>query len=170
MADHKKAAPRIRKWEGGFSDNPLDKGGATMKGVTLRTYREFYGRDKTVADLKRITDTEWDHIFKRGYWDVIKGDEIESQSIADVMADWVWMSGTRYPVRCLQRILGVADDGIVGKRTIEAINTYKDKRVLFEKILARRRQYYDNLVRSNPRQRVFLNGWLNRLSDFNWLG
>ena len=60
MANHKILAPFILSHEGGFSNNPKDPGGATMRGVTLATSRSVYGSKKTVADLKRITSAEWD--------------------------------------------------------------------------------------------------------------
>ena len=56
MADYTKLVPFIRKWEGGFSNNPKDKGGATNNGVTLATYRMVYGKNKTVDDLKNMSD------------------------------------------------------------------------------------------------------------------
>lgn len=46
----------ILSWEGGFVNDPRDPGGATNKGVTLAKFREIYGKDKTVNDLKKITD------------------------------------------------------------------------------------------------------------------
>lgn len=35
MADYKLLVPFIRKWEGGFVNDPYDKGGATNAGVTI---------------------------------------------------------------------------------------------------------------------------------------
>ena len=58
MADYRKLVPFIKKWEGGFSNHPNDKGGATNKGVKLSTYRMVYGKDKTVDDLKNLTESQ----------------------------------------------------------------------------------------------------------------
>lgn len=44
----------ILSWEGGFANDPDDLGGATNSGVTLSTYRMYYGQDKTVEDLKKM--------------------------------------------------------------------------------------------------------------------
>lgn len=57
------------KHEGGFSNHPEDPGGATMKGVTLTTYRKYKPK-ATVADLKAITDSELQIIYRNGYWDI----------------------------------------------------------------------------------------------------
>ena len=45
MAKVELLAPTIFKWEGGFVDDPLDRGGATNKGVTLSTWKQC-GYDK----------------------------------------------------------------------------------------------------------------------------
>lgn len=109
------------RWEGGFVNDPADAGGATNKGVTIGTFRQFYGKDATVEQLKNITDAQWMHIFKKGYWDRWKADEINSQKIADILVGWVWGSGV-YGIKIPQRILGVKEDGIVGQKTLQAVN------------------------------------------------
>ena len=167
MADYTKLIPIIKKWEGGYSNNPLDKGGCTNKGVTISTYRYYYGRSKTCSDLRKMTDDQWNYIFKKGYWDRYKADSINNQSIANLCVDWLWTSGV-YGIKYVQRILGVADDGIVGSKTIAAINGYPSQKDLFGKIWARRKKHFDDIVKKNPKQKVFLNGWYNRLNAFKW--
>ncbi len=62
----------VRRWEGGYVDNPNDKGGATNKGVTLGTYtrwRAAHGQPvPTKADLQALTDAEAKQIFYEWYW------------------------------------------------------------------------------------------------------
>ena len=64
MADSSILKPFILSFEGGYSNKKSDRGGATMKGVTLETFRKVYGASKTASDLKKITDEQWHHIFK----------------------------------------------------------------------------------------------------------
>ena len=45
MAKIELLVPKILKWEGGYVNDPLDKGGATNMGVTLETWRNV-GHDK----------------------------------------------------------------------------------------------------------------------------
>ena len=87
MANYLLLVPKIKQWEGGYSNHPMDTGGPTMKGVTLATYRRFYGASKTSEDLKKITDQQWASIFKVGYWDKLRADSIVNQSIADICVD-----------------------------------------------------------------------------------
>ena len=169
MADVNKLAPFILKWEGGFVDDPLDLGGATNKGVTLSTWRQV-GYDKTgdgiidVQDLKLLTDKEViEKVLKPHYWDRWKGDKIKSQSVANILVDWVWASGA-YGIRIPQRMLGVKVDGIVGSKTLAAVNA-RNSKDLFQELKQERHDYISRIVKSRPQNKRFEGGWRNRLND-----
>lgn len=170
MADYRKLVPFIRKWEGGFVNDPLDKGGATNMGVTIATYRN-YRKQKgysatTVDDLKRMTLIEWQEIFKRLYWNRWRADEIGSQSVANILVDWVWASGV-WGIKIPQRILGASIDGVVGPATLATLNS-KDARTAFDAIMAARVQFIDDICRKTPANERFRRGWLNRLNDIKF--
>jgi len=171
MAKSEKLVPIIRKWEGGYSSDPTDLGnngtGCTNSGITLTTFRKYYGSKMTCKNLRMMATSQWNYIFKKGYWDKWKADEIESQSIANLLVDWYWNSGT-YGIKYPQEILGVVADGIVGKKTIGAINGYKDKKELFTKLWERRKKHYEDIVKRNPSQKKFMKGWMNRLNSFTF--
>ena len=170
MADMNKLIPFIFKWEGGWSNHKNDKGGATNMGVTIATWKR-HGYDKNrdgvidVKDLKLITKEDAVRIL-RIYWNKWKADQINNKSIANILVDWVWGSGAN-GIKIPQRILGVKQDGIVGPKTIEAINKYEQK-TLFDKIHKAREQYFRDICRRDSTQYVFLNGWLNRLNNFKF--
>ena len=164
MASYTKLIPIVLKWEGGYAGN-IDGMTCTMKGVTLAAYRKFFGKNMTCKDLKEITQAEWDLIFKEGYWDRWRADEIENQSIANLLVDWCWASGI-YGIKLPQRVLGVKDDGIVGRKTIAAINDYPDQEELFNKLWARREKHFRDIAKNGKEK--FLKGWLNRLNDFKY--
>lgn len=166
MADFGKYAPLLIRLEGGYVWHADDKGGPTNAGVTLRTYQDFYGEDKTKEDLKDIPYGEWCHIMKVGYWDRCKADKIENQSLAELIADWCVNSGTT-GIRKVQEIVGCKPDGIVGPITLSMINS-ADAESLFERIWNARHQFYINIVKKNPSQKVFMNGWMNRLNSFEY--
>lgn len=125
MADVKKLAPFILKWEGGFVNDPDDLGGATNMGVTMATYKVYCKRkgrpEPAIDDLKHLSNDEWIDILKSLYWDKWKADQIKSQSVANILVDWVWASGN-YGIKIPQELLGVTADGIVGKNTLAAVN------------------------------------------------
>ena len=171
MANYLELVPIIKKWEGGWSVDPRDKGnvggGCTMSGVTLATFRSVYVNKKTCADLKKLTNAQWNLIFRVKYWQRWKADEIKNQSIANLLVDWLWVSGA-WGIKYPQRVLGVVDDGIVGAKTIAAINNYKNQEQLFNKLWAKRKAHFEGIVSANPSQKVFLKGWLNRLNAFKF--
>lgn len=167
MADYKKLIPIIKRWEGGFANHPNDPGGATNSGITLTTFRSVYGKSKTVQDLKNMTNEQWEYIFKTRFWDRWKADDIDNQAIANLLVDWLWASGI-YGIKYPQSVLGVKVDGLVGLKTLAAINYNPNKRDLFNKFWQRRKKHFDDIVRNRPASKVFYKGWMNRLNDFKW--
>lgn len=168
MANINVLAPFILSWEGGFSNHPADRGGATNKGVTMATWRQM-GYDKDgdgdidVTDLRQLTDADVvNKIMKPHYWDRWHADDIQDQSVANMVVDWVWSSG-RHGITNVQSLLGVDVDGIVGKNTLTALNA-QDPYVLFSHIKKQREKFIEKLVRRNPSQKVFRAGWLRRIS------
>lgn len=170
MADPKKLIPFILKWEGGFVNGPDDLGGATNKGITIGTFGEYRKRKglppPTVNDLKNLSDKDWYEIFKTLYWDRWKADEIKSQSVAAILVDWVWASGVRGIMRP-QRILGVSPDGIVGVKTIAALNA-ADPKKLFDAIKADRAKFIDEICKARPKNEKYRRGWMNRINAIKY--
>lgn len=159
-------APFILSWEGGFVNNPNDHGGATNKGVTIATW-QAQGYDKNgdgridVKDLKMISENDAVRIMRLNFWNRWNADEIEDQSIANMLVDWVWGSG-KYGILLPQRMLGVTADGIVGMRTINALNRQKPQE-FFARLRQKREQYLRGICVSRPVNKSFLDGWLHRL-------
>ena len=165
MANYKILTPFVRYYEGGFSNNMNDPGGATMRGVTLATFRAVYGKSKTVAELKNITDAQWDNIFKSYYWDKCKADLLDNQSIANMLVDFAWHSGVSTAVKKIQKIVGVDDDGIMGRVTIGAVNGYYRGSVsVFDALKAARM----NFLRTRQNWNSFKNGWTKRVEAIKY--
>lgn len=167
MADIKKFLPKVFKVEGGYANIPGDAGGPTNKGVTIATFRQYYGEEKTVDDLKKMTTEQVSKIYKDLFWDKCKGDDIKSQSVAELLVDFAVNSGVKTAVRKIQRLVRVTDDGILGKVTVGAINN-KNPQTLFNELYDVRVAYYKQLVARKPSQKKFLNGWLNRLKTYTF--
>lgn len=162
MAEFNLYAPLLHSLEKGISNRSSDRGGFTVDGVTLTTFRQFYGQDKTKDDLRNMTRPMWRHIMKSGYWDVCKADKINDQRIAELIVDWCVNSGTAR-IRDVQTIIGVKPDGAVGPITLAAING-DDPKELYRRLMTARKGWYEKIVLRNPSQRVFLKGWMNRLT------
>lgn len=161
----------VLSFEGGYVNDPKDRGGATNKGVTIATWKaQGYDKDGDgdidVNDLKKITDADAINIMRKNYWNRWKADDIRDQSIANTLVDWVWGSG-KYGITIPQQMLGVNADGVVGPKTLAALNAQNPK-AFFVKLQARRETYLRNLVKNNPSQKRFLNGWLRRLKNIGY--
>ena len=174
MASIKVLASFLLSWEGGFVNDPKDRGGATNKGVTLATWRKV-GYDKDgdgdidVSDLKLISvDDAVKRVLKPYYWDKVCGDKINSQAIANLMADWAYNSGASRPVKAVQTLLKCVPDGIMGNKTLGAINGYSNPQELFNRLWNERRAFYQGIVARNPSQSKFLKGWMNRINGITY--
>lgn len=165
MAKSEILKPFILSFEGGFVNDPNDRGGATNKGVTIATYRHVFGKDKTVADLKNITDKEWDMVYRSQYWYQMRADDIADQSIANLMVDFAWTSGVARASKYLQRAVGAKQDGIVGAKTLHAVNA-TDPKALFKTLHTQREAYIRSIAKGT--QRKFLRGWLRRLDGIQY--
>ena len=184
MADFDLYAPTLMRWEaripkhpeglsanelfeyakkGGWVKDPKDRGGATMVGVTIGTFKTYFGKSMTEEDLRNITYPQWRLIMKR-YWDRCKADEIENQSIAEIFVDWHINSGVS-AIRKVQSFFGIRVDGIVGPQTLKYLNS-PNREVIFNRLKSARESYYRKIVINNPSQGRFLAGWLNRNNYF----
>jgi len=156
----------------GFANDPDDLGGATMCGVTLATFTDYCRRKgyprPTIVRLKAIKYKEWLEILKTMFWDKWKADQINNESIALILVDWVWGSG-KYGITIPQKAIGVTADGIVGPKTIAAVNA-KDPKQLFDLIRKERLAYIERICRSRPTNLKYKRGWLNRLNDIKFKG
>jgi lysozyme family protein len=110
----------VLKYEGGFVNDPHDPGHATNKGITLATFRQYVKPDGTVGDLKRITDKQVALVYRKHYWDEIKGDDLPDGVDFSVF-DFAVNSGPARAARFLQEVAGVKADGQIGPKTIAAV-------------------------------------------------
>lgn len=155
----------------GYANDPDDLGGATMVGVTLATYTD-YCRKKgypcpTIERLRGMTYAQWLDILKTMFWDRWRADEIANQSIAEILVDWVWASG-KYGITIPQQVLGVTVDGVVGPKTLAAVNLQNPAQ-FFARIVAERKAYIDRICASRPVNNKYKRGWLRRLNAITFL-
>lgn len=153
-------------------DDPADKGGLTKYGVTLQEWiDDGYDKNKDGhidgLDLRAITEDDAAIIAKKYYWDVVKGDQINNQSIAEFIADWAYNSGTKNIILKIQHLVALKPDGIVGPKTLELLNTAPQED-LFNKLKQRREDFYNAIVRADKTQAKFLKGWLIRNNSFKF--
>lgn len=137
-------------------------------GVTIGTWRSV-GYDKDgdgdidVDDLHLLDKEDViERVLRPYYWNRWRADEILNQSVANILVDWVWASGT-HGIKRPQRILGVTPDGIVGPKTLAAVNSM-DPMELHFRIKNDRIKFIDEICQRDPSQERFRKGWMNRIN------
>lgn len=149
--------PRVLGSEGGWSDNPADPGGATMKGVTLAVFEQFKGRACTKDELRHISDADLASVYRESYWLAAHCDKM-SHGVDYIVFDAAVNSGPGRAVKTLQAAVNVAQDGAFGPRTAAAIMNTGGADTIRE-FSAQREAFYRGL-RTFP---TFGRGWLARL-------
>ncbi len=151
----------------GIANDPADRGGATLVGVTIGTYKDYCRRNgrniHSSVDFSKLNYEEWLDILKTMFWDRWQADQITDQRVAEMLVDWVWTSGS-YGITLPQRVLGVIADGIVGQKTLYAVNA-RNPAELFESLKRERITYTNRICQSRPANAKFRSGWLRRINS-----
>ncbi|SED22148.1 Predicted Peptidoglycan domain-containing protein [Tenacibaculum sp. MAR_2009_124] len=174
MASYELFKTSIEAAEGGFQLLKNDKGNynsrkelvGTNHGVSAKFYERVIGRPPSVEDMKSLTKAESHILFKNEFWDKVRADEIQSQGVAEIIADHAINANPRVTAKIVQRTLNnyfgksLAVDGAIGSQTLQAINSVDDK-LLFEKIADGRLAYYKSL----SDYRYFAKSWTSRVYE-----
>lgn len=148
--------------EGGYVNDPLDRGGETKYGISKRSY--------PYLNIKLLTLRQAQEIYHRDYW---LPEFEDSPAIAVELFDISVNMGKRSAIKILQRALNLmnrngknfrdlAVDGIIGRNTMAAYNSV-DKSILLKVLNGLQFMRYVEIVERNPSQERFFNGWMKRV-------
>lgn len=140
----------ILKHEGGYVNDPDDPGGETNFGISKRQY--------PTLDIKTLTAEQAKTIYFVDYYSH-HIDDIISDRVALMLFDFSVNAGPNRAIRFMQEIAGASPDGIVGPKTVAAINS-SDQVKLIRDYGIRLALYYVSLGTDK-----FLFGWYKRLFD-----
>lgn len=147
------------QWEGGWSNHKADPGGATMRGVTQRVYNAYRtAHNKPIHSVYYITDAEVGDIYRRQYWDVVRGDQLPI-GIDLAVFDHAVNSGPVAAIKMLQRSVGVTADGNFGLVTLNAVQRAKPRELVLT--LTKSRQGFLERLKTF---KVFGRGWTRRVT------
>jgi lysozyme family protein len=149
----------VLRHEGGWADHPKDPGGATMQGVTLVTYSNWLGREATKDELRNMPPAHRDEIYRKHYWDKVKGDELP-KGVDLCLFDFAVNSGPKRAVVAVQEALGVNADGALGPMTLGAIQKATPS-ALIPWVIEYRLAFLQRL----PIWDTFGKGWTKRVKD-----
>lgn len=154
MAEFKNCIDKVLINEGGYVNDPSDRGGETKFGISKRAYPN--------VDIKNLTTSEAKVIYKKDYWDKIQGDTIKDDLVAHEIFDTAVNMGVRTSVKLVQMVVGSHPDGIIGEKTLSKINDM-DVQLLVSNFKLSKIARYAYLVKNNPSNRKFFFGWINRV-------
>lgn len=167
MSNANDAIAYVRRNEGGFVDNPNDRGLATNGGISLKFYQQFCDPHATARTIQELSDSDIDNLYHDLFWLKLPYAKLTNQHICNYLFDFCINAGEFHGVQNAQRALQVAnrrltlrDDGLMGDLTVEELNNAS---VAFLPVfMATRVGYYRSLVAAHPDQIIFLSGWINR--------
>jgi len=153
------ALQTVLREEGGFSDHPLDPGGMTNLGVTRRVWEEWTGHPVTVRQMTELTPVKVAPMYRRKYWDKVRGDELPA-GIDLVVFDAAVNSGPGRAAKWLQACVGVDVDGDIGPKTLAAVNAFNATQLIDD--YGRRRLSF---LLDLPTWNTFGKGWTTRIAS-----
>ncbi|MGL5447078.1 MAG: glycoside hydrolase family 108 protein [Rhabdaerophilum sp.] len=153
------ALKHVLRHEGGYADHPSDPGGATMMGITRATLADWRGRSVSKDEVRALSRAEVAEIYRARYWNAVSGDALPA-GLDLVLFDYAVNSGPGRAVRTLQGLLGVAADGLLGPRTIAALDGQAMPSLIQDICNARR-----NFLRNLSTAPVFGRGWMRRVDS-----
>jgi lysozyme family protein len=175
--------------EGGYANNPADKGGETYAGISRNFNPQWSGwaavdraKKQTLVAAKidkilaadRALQREVHHFYETKYWQANRLGELCHQAIADKLYDIGVNMGVDRASRMLQEALNLTNqngkayadidvDGIMGNITIATVNRHPNPKLLLLVLDALQGERYLTNMRNNPSQEVFANAWFNRI-------
>lgn len=167
--DAKAAIKRTLIWEGGWSNDPDDHGGATKYGITQNTLSRWRKSFVSERDVRGLSLSEAEEIYAAWYWDGPGISSLPRQEIREAVYDFGVNSGPNRAIKALQRVVGAYPDGVIGPQTIAAVVSAIDSdgwRYVLDKFCDRRAMFYKSVVRAKPSQVKFLRGWMRRCDAF----
>jgi lysozyme family protein len=161
--------------EGGYANNPADSGGQTYKGVA-RNYNPKWSGWAIVDSILATKpaninaalganaqlQADIQQFYLINYWNANSTGSINDQQIANQVFDTSVNMGVGRSAEFLQQAAGVTVDRVIGPHTLAAVNA-ANPQTLYNKFIALRKQYYQNIIANNPSQAQFKNSWFSRL-------
>lgn len=183
MADFKIAYQETMKVEGGYANNPKDRGGETWKGIARNFHPNWPGWS-IVDSFKNMSRTNFEkalegsqtlqrlvlEFFKQEFWNTMKLDEFTDQSIANEMFDTGVNMAPHYAVEFLQKAVNATSDviltidGKMGPVTVGAINVHKKPKQVLKLLNCQQGTRYMDISMYNPTQKTFMASWLSRVT------
>jgi len=162
-ANYNACISKVLKYEGGFTQDPNDKGNwtgcACGSGTNKGTNRGISACSYPAEDIKGMTEPRAKEIYRADYWNPIHGDELPAGPDLCTF-DGAVNSGQSRGVKWLQRACGAPADGVVGPQTIALANA-ADEHVTIDRMCDDRLEFLRGLSTWDR----YGKGWTSRVED-----
>jgi len=156
--DFESIIEHILEHEGGYVDDPTDRGGETNFGIAKRFYPD--------VDIKNLTVDDAKQIYFQDYWGPSKAQDLPPE-IRFIYFDMVVNFGIGGATKVLQRACNAKRkedklevDGKIGPKTINATQNVSVNRIRSYRVLR-----FANIVFKRPEQERFWFGWYRRATQ-----
>lgn len=131
MANFLIAYKKTGGFEGGYTWLKGDSGGETYCGIARNYWPKWAGwsivdANKPIKPGAFLKNEKLDSLvhefYKKNFWDVVDGDKIEDQTMANTLYDFGVNAGTPRSIKQIQGVLGFTQDGKITQKLIDAIN------------------------------------------------
>lgn len=184
MADYATALPAVLEHEGwdAFTNDPVDPGGATKWGVSLRWLKSVGDLDANglpdgdvdgdgdvdADDIRALTYRHAAYFYEAGFWAPLNLKHVLHQDVATKIFDTAVNVGMRRGGRFAQEVVNklrgpgsVGVDGFIGPATLRQLNFVPPADFL-DVFRAHQRDYYQLIIRQKPSLGKYRRGWLRR--------
>ena len=147
-----------------YTNRPNDRGGPTKWGITQKAWSEYIGRKCNEFDIQAISERQARVFYEEEYIHAPRFDLLPGV-LQPMVIDCGVNHGTRAASKWVQRAIGVRQDGVIGPKTIGAVNT-ANPIATYMKICAFRIKLYGRIVTKDPTQAENAWGWNNRAAKW----
>jgi len=162
--NYEKCLEMVLHHEGGYVNHPKDPGGETNMGVTKRVYDEWcLTEDLAPKDMKELTFDDVAPIYRKNYWDRVKGDNLPV-GLDLCIFDFGVNAGVGRAAKFIQSIIGTTVDGGIGPNTLGALEAYiaiEGLEATIDQYQNKRQEYYESLSTFE----TFGRGWTRRVEE-----
>ena len=164
----------VLKHEGGFVNDPADRGGATNLGITQATLSEWRGHQVSVDDVRNLTEGEAREIYETNYLKRPKIDWLDFPYPQVFVMDMAVNHGPGRAIKILQKTINKAGfgpigvDGGMGPMTRDAAHQAQSEMGPYfqNAMVEERKAFYEAIMARDPSQERFRRGWMRRADSF----